>query len=162
VLSPGNGKKRNGMATIPPEFEEELERYFAARGNPKANEPLLVSADGSKLDLSNVSYDFRRALILSTVHRFWSRAGDLADEADHMAVAELLRVGKHRGFDGPPPKDLGKIAKRKRRVEVTEAVVELIGANDRKESTLIPFQFSAVEPLGRSFEIRCQQMRATR
>ncbi len=127
VLPYGNGKKRNGMATIPLEFERELRQYIALRGNPKSNESLLVSPDGSNLILSNISHAFRRILTLTAVHRFWTCVEAFPEEADPMAVAELLYSGKQRGFDGPPPKDPLKIAKRKRRVEITESAAQKIG-----------------------------------
>ena len=128
VLPPGNGKKRNGMATIPTEFEAELRRYFTVRGNPDDDAPLLVSAEGMRLILRNASRDFRRALILSAVRRLWPQRENLDDATNPLNVAELIFSGRHRGFDGAPPKDPEKIAKRNRQTESTETIARKIGA----------------------------------
>ena len=132
ILPLGNGKKRNGMATLPAEFVAELRAYVAKRKKAKTDESLLVSAVGKTLDLPNISHEFRRTLILSAVRRTWHLAGPIAAEADPMTVAELIYSGKQPGFDGRKPTSEKKIAARKRRVEVTEAVVKEIGPSVMK------------------------------
>ena len=127
LLPPGQGKKRNGMATLPGEFVAELRQYIAKRKSQKGDQPLLVTAVGNKLDLPNISHEFRRTLILSAVRRNWHMAGPIAADADPMTVTELLYSGKQPGFDGPQPTCEKKKAARKRRVEVTKAVAEEIG-----------------------------------
>jgi integrase len=123
VLPAGNGKKRNGMATVPEPFEAELRAQLIERGNPGSNEPLLVSPDGSAVDAPNISNEFRRALVLAAVRLHWPKD---PTEVDEFAVADAIYCGKVRGFDGAPPRDKEKLAKRKRIVESVTAIVERI------------------------------------
>lgn len=125
ILPAGNGKKRNGMATIPPAFGSELCRYLLTRGNPRADALLFVSPDGHPVDKANVSHAFKRALVLAAVRKHWP--ADATADTDPLRVADAIFRGKARGFDGVPPHDPERLARRKRILDATEAVLQRIG-----------------------------------
>jgi hypothetical protein len=91
VLPPNNGKKRNGMATLPPEFVEELKTYLKTRGNPSRAEPLFVSHDGTPLERRNVLSDFKRAVVLGFLQRLKQGARDSG--VDPVEVAHVCSQG---------------------------------------------------------------------
>jgi len=127
VLPYGNKRKRNGMATIPAEFERELRDYLKQRSHPGPEAALFVSHRGEELDRINLREDFKRAMILAFVRMEWPHANPLAVEADPAEVAYLIEMDKLRGASGPRPKDPTKIAARQRQDFVTETVAVQIG-----------------------------------
>jgi len=128
ILPTANGKKRNGMAYLPPAFVSEMQRYLGRRGNLKPDDSLLASSEGSSGDRRNMSREFQRAMALAGVRKCWPTSDALALEADPLSVASLLFSGQQRGFDGAPPKDPKKLARRARHVQVTEALAARISA----------------------------------
>ncbi len=128
VLPPGRGKKRNGKAFLPPPFMHELRQYVAKRGKADANAPLLASPEGSKLPVTNASHEFTRCMILAFVKKCWPADDPLALEADPHEVSDLVYTKRLRGFDGAPPRDPAKLAKRARRAQATEAIASRIEA----------------------------------
>ena len=108
-LPHGTGKKRNGMAFLPPGFVDgDLKRYLEKRGDVVQDDRLLVSHRGEPLDRKNIRDDFKRATILAFVRECWP-AGE--GTLDPVEVAEAIHKGRVRGFDGPKPKDPAKIEK---------------------------------------------------
>jgi len=128
ILPPGNGKKRNGMAFLPEPFVQELQGFLARRGKPGADESLLLSPDGAILERRNFHRLFAKAMTLAAVRRAWVDNAD-ASGTDPVNVAMLLFSGRCRGFDGAPPKDAEKLARRKRHMEATEAMAALVGSD---------------------------------
>jgi integrase len=119
----GSGKKRNGMSTLPPAFVPELTRYVSPRKqDPK--QPLLVSHRGCEIDRLNISDDFKFSMVLAFVRMAWPQNEIDALTVDPIQVAYLIYKGKHRGFDGAPPKDPAKLKARQKQI----AEVELLTA----------------------------------
>ena len=117
----GYGKKRNGMAMLPPAFVLELNRYVALRkSNP--NQPLLVSHKGCEIDRLNIADDFKFSMVLAFVRMAWPMNDIEALTVDPVQVAYLIYKGKHRGFDGVPPKDPKKLDARRKQIATVEAV----------------------------------------
>jgi len=130
-LPPGMGCKRNGAATLPAEFVSELRAYVAAR-KAKRHDPLLISHKGAKIDLLNMTDDFKRCLALGFVNLAWPANHPFAKEVDVMDVEYFISFDKHRGFDGAPPKDREKIAARERYLEKVQAVADEISERVRQ------------------------------
>lgn len=124
VLPPGSGKKRNGMATLPPEFIEEVAPYLVMRGNPKTEEPLFASYRGKSTNRLNLGPDFKRSMVLAFTRMNWPSSIPMAAHADPIEVAHLLYTGKCRGFDGAPPTDAKKIAERAIRKKAALEIAE--------------------------------------
>ncbi len=122
VLPPGNGKKRNGAASLPPEFVKELREAVATHGAPKPNERLLRSQDGGEIDRCNFRKAFVKAMTLAYVRLSWPKDG--ASNVKPLDVAHAIFSGRPRGFDGPPPKDKEKLAARKQKITTVEALIE--------------------------------------
>lgn len=127
VLPPGNGKKRNGMAFLPPAFAAELRSYLAARGNPGLDAPLFASPRGEGADPTNISHEFRQCMALAFVRMCWPTSDPLAQEVQPTEVARMILSGRARGFDGTPPSDPKKIARRRHRVQAVQRVAAKIG-----------------------------------
>lgn len=87
----------------------------------------MASPQGSGGDRRNYRREFQKAATLAAVRRFWPKDDALAHEAEPVSVAALIFGGRQRGFDGAPPKDPKKLARRARHVQVTEAVAARIG-----------------------------------
>lgn len=66
----------------------------------------------SCVDLLNMTDDFNRCLALAFVNLSWPIDEEVAKEVNAMDVEYYISFEKHRGFDGPPPKDKEKIAAR--------------------------------------------------
>jgi len=130
ALPDGNGKKRNGSATIPAAFVEILRQYLEHRSAKKADVSLLVSWAGTKIDITNVLKDFKRAVILAAVRRYWPANPEYAG-VEPVAVAYRLHVGTIRRHDGAPPKDPEKLEARRRRDALIEAVAREIESDVR-------------------------------
>ncbi|MCZ7645907.1 MAG: hypothetical protein M5U26_11585 [Planctomycetota bacterium] len=123
ILPPGKGKKRNGRAQLTEEFCQELHGYLKLRGDsPSLTDPLLVSHRGCEIERNNLASDFKRAIYLAAVKACWPAEVEVPAGIEPAAVADLLYLGKSRGFDGAPPKDPRKIAIRR---EMTQALKTL-------------------------------------
>ena len=122
-LPPGEGKKRNGLAALPHALGEELLASIEAR-KAGADEPLLVSANGSAIDRNNAKRNFERCMALAFVRMLWPE--DAPDGVEPYSVMTLLLTGRQRGFDGPAPKDPKKIKARALRVKLTADIEEEI------------------------------------
>ena len=120
VLPPGNGKKRNGLAFLPPVFVRELRQHLLIRGSPGVNEPLFVSPEGKPADRDNLRDEFVACMLLAFVRMCWEAGDPLAQEVEPVEVAGLIYSGRVRGFDGAPAKDPKKIAWRERHVQAIE------------------------------------------
>ena len=123
-LSPGNGKKRNGECTIPPEFHKELAFYLLQRRRPSAAEPLLVSPNGSKLNIRNLHDIYMDAAVLSAVRIF--SEGQRAD-VNPLDIAYAIRK-KKVSFAGPPPTTPETIANQQTKRGAIEKIVREIGS----------------------------------
>jgi integrase len=130
-LPEGNGKKRNGAATLPHEFVTILKEYIKRRPGIPSDAPLLVSPRGTEIDRANLLQDFRRAMVLAFVKLAWPNKPEYS-EVEPVAVAHRLFTGKQRGNDGPPPKDKEKIIARRQYETLVEAVAAEIGAEVHK------------------------------
>ena len=119
-LAPGNGKKRNGAATLPLAFVQELCRYAQGRGT---NDPLLVSHEGEPVHRINLGKYFRRCMTLAFTRLEWPANESSVDPVE---VAHLFYMGKHRGFDGPRPRSNEKLAARAKHLENIERVASEI------------------------------------
>lgn len=128
VLPAGNGRKRNGMAFLPPPFIQDLEHYLASRGRLPANAPLFVAPNGGAVEHMNLTHAFTRAMTLGAVKLHWPQDDALAVEADPVSVADAIYRGRVRGFDGAPTQSAAKLARRARHVQVTEAMAARISA----------------------------------
>jgi len=126
TLPPGRGKKRNGTATIPPAFVVDLQRYFLMRGRPAAEEPLLVSGEGARLDGRNLRDAFKRAATLAFVQLCWPNRDPHTQFATPLEVALSIHNGRLAGFSGAPPTDEAKKALRARRKAAVLALTELL------------------------------------
>ena len=124
----GSGKKRNGMAMLPPAFVHELSRYLAPRSS-EPKQPLLVSHKGCAIDRLNISDDFKFSMVLAFVRQLWPANELSASIVDPVQVAHLLFKGKPRGFDGvPPKKDSPKWEARQKQIAAVEAIASKISA----------------------------------
>ena len=129
ILPPGTRTKKNGMAFLPADFVVELEHHLARRGRPGADAPLFVSPEGSAVDPAKLSRDFSRALTLAGVRKCWPAPEGAEEEADPLAVASLIYIGRQHGFDGAPPRDPAKLAERARIMQVNEDMAAKIKAD---------------------------------
>ncbi len=126
ILPEGRGKKRNGMAYLPPPFLQEMEGYLAGRGQLSADAPLFLSPTGSRPNRDNVSKEFVRCMILAFVKMCWPEGCPAAAEVEPIEVATLIEKGRVRGFDGAPPRDPVKILRRREHVQAVEEVAALV------------------------------------
>jgi len=120
ILPTGNGKKRNGVATLPPEFVKELQQYSDKRSRDSR---LLLSHEGDEVNRINLGKYFRRCMTLAFTRMEWP---SIETTVDPLEVAHVLYMGKHRGFDGAPPRKKEKIEARARHVQEVERVVQMI------------------------------------
>ena len=118
-LAPGNGTKRNGVATVPLAFEAELKRSIEER-DAEPDNPLLLSPLGSAVCVDNINDDFKRAEILAFVRLSWPQDDPATLEISPMEVATSLFTGRRLKFDGAPPTDTKKIAQRARKIALLE------------------------------------------
>jgi len=128
-LPRGNGKKRNGLATVPPALAKILHSHAAGRSE---KEPLLLSHEGDACNRNNMHKYFKRCATLAFVRLCWPQLDDVdaaAVQQLQLNVAYLIYHGKLRGKDGPPAKNPKKIAARKR----VEALVTDIADQIRPE-----------------------------
>jgi integrase len=102
-LPPGNGKKRNGSATLPAAFVAELRKYIALRPGAGVDDPLLVSHKGQSVNRQNISQYFERCMILASVRSVWP--SDAHSEATPFDVAHRIYTGKLRGLNGSAATD---------------------------------------------------------
>jgi integrase len=126
ILPEGKGKKRNGMAYLPPPFVKEMMDYPAARGRLASDAPLFLPPEGSAPDRDNVSKEFVRCMILAFVRMSWPQDCPSAAEVEPVEVATLIERGRVRGFDGAPPRDPKKLSLRRRHVQAIEEVAGLV------------------------------------
>jgi hypothetical protein len=87
TLPVGNGKKRNGMVTLPAEFIVELRAYIKKR-SAGLEAPLLASHEGKAIDRLNISRYFERCLALAAVRQFWP--ANASKEITAFDVAHLI------------------------------------------------------------------------
>lgn len=127
-LSPGNGKKRNGKAATGT-FGVELREYLGKR----TAGPLLLSHEGSRIHRINIGKYFTRCMTLAFTRLCWPALKDAAElrglDAEQVKdlqfeVAHLIYAGRHRGFDGAPPRDKAKLARRAEKVRVVNELAE--------------------------------------
>ena len=124
-LPPGDGKKLNGTATLPPELVQELRIYTRKRNT---NDPLFVSADGEAIDPENLcKRDFRLAVTLAFVRQVWPNSDPVAQKADPLEVATAIHLGREHKFDGRVPTDPDKLSDRARRKDAIDALAEMLG-----------------------------------
>ena len=121
TLPPGNGKKRNGAATLPAEFITQLRAYIDKR---PAGARLLVSHEGEEIHRINLGKYFRRCMTLAFTRMEWPVEETTIDP---MEVAHLFYMGKHKGFDGAPPRNTKKLAARAAHLEAVDAIAGKIG-----------------------------------
>ncbi len=131
ALPEGNGKKRNGAATLPAEFVEILRRYLEHRNAKNNDARLLVSYAGTEIDLTNILKDFKRAMILAAVRLHWPKKAEYS-EVEPIAVAYRLHCGELPGHEGAPAKKAAKIEARRRRDTLVETVAREIESDVRK------------------------------
>lgn len=124
LLPPGTGKKRNGAATLPAPFIEDLKAYLLKRGNPDAGDVLFASYRGSKPFRQNLGPDFKRCMVLAFLRMNWPHDDPAAGKTSPIEVGHLLYTGRKRGFDGAPPKDKKKIEERKAQTRATTHLAE--------------------------------------
>jgi len=123
-LPEGHGNKRNGRATVNPEFAAEIKAYIEGRGTPDSKQPLFLSANGVAIDKRNVQEDFKQAATLAFVRAAWPANDPLAIELKPVEVALAIYKGRLPGFDGPPPRDPVKIAARDKKREMLSKLIE--------------------------------------
>ena len=111
ALPAGVGCKRNGAATLPPDFVAKLQADVNHR-KAKLADPLLLSPKGRRVDLLNMNDDFRRCMTLGFVKLAWPKDQTTTEGIDPMDVEYFVSFGKHRGIDGVQPRDPEKIKKR--------------------------------------------------
>ena len=123
-LPPGDGRKRNGVGTLPPELVQELRVYTR---NRSVDAPLFVSADGAAVDGANLcKRDFRLAVTLAVVKGAWPNGDPAAQYADPLEVAAVIAHGTPHKFDGGKPTDPAKIDLRaKKQAAIDGLVVKL-------------------------------------
>ena len=122
-LPAGNGKKRNGEATLPWELAQDLSAAAKAR-KAKPDDPLLVSPQGDRIDRNNAKRQFERCMALAFVKQLWPE--DTKEGVEPYDVMTLLLTGRHRGFDGPAPKLLAKKQARNLRLKLTQQIADAI------------------------------------
>src|SRR5579862_3054694 len=131
-LSPGVGTKRNGVATIPAEFEAELRSYLTLR-KTSPEDPLLLSPMGMAVSTDNINDDFKRATILAFVKLLWPVNDPATAAVEPVEVATRIVTGRRSGFDGAPPRDPIKIANREKKTAALEELAEkLVPEVDRR------------------------------
>ena len=112
MLPPQRGKKRNGYAYLPAVFAQELRADIAERGRADGRAPLLRSAMGSRIEVTNLSKEFKRCAVLAFVRL--ALAGRGVGDGDAREVAHSIGTGRLRGFDGAKPRDVKKIEAREK------------------------------------------------
>ncbi|MEI6232059.1 MAG: hypothetical protein WCT04_03345, partial [Planctomycetota bacterium] len=125
VLPSGSGKKRNGMATIPVEFRNQLSEYLQLRDKPDSKETLFVTSTGKGIDLRNIQDLYEQINTYTGVLRHWPEK-DFANLAvEPVEVAAAIRLGRVK-IDGAPPRSLEKIAKKNARIEAIQRLAEML------------------------------------
>ncbi len=121
-LPEGNGKKRNGSATMPAAFIQIIRKHLEMRGAEKDDAPLFVSYRGGAIDRVNLLQDFKRAVFLAAVrcNSVWLKA-EFA-EVEPVAVAHRLFTGQLRGHDGAPPRSAVKQKARDKQNQLVNVV----------------------------------------
>ena len=125
-LPPGNGKKRNGEATIPSGFVSELQRFLMMRGRPEPKERLLVSGEGKPLDDRNLRDGFKRAATYAFVQMLWPAQDHRTDFATPLEVTQSIYKGSPVGLSGPKPTDGEKKALRAKRRASIDTLTEML------------------------------------
>jgi integrase len=122
ILPRGNGNKRNGMCYLPRAFLPEIRAYLSARGNPTADQPLILSSTGEKGDPIKFAKNFTALLIYTFVKQAWPAADPRTKLVDPLEVAYRIYHRRIRGFDGAPPTNPAKIALRMERTKAVETL----------------------------------------
>ncbi len=123
-LPPGRGKKRNGRATLPPSLVAELRSYAKRR---KANEPLLLSPLGARIDSINFLKVYRQAATLAFVGMEWPKEDPATMYATPLEVALRIQSGRPFKHDGAPAKDPIKLGRRERQRAAIESLAATLG-----------------------------------
>lgn len=119
-LPPGDGRKRNGAATLPAELIQELNSYRNGLGS---EDPVLVSADGKSIDSVNFCRrDFRLAAILAFVRELWPVDDPLTNSAEPLEVAATILAGVPFKVDGRMPTDSEKLKHRQNRLDAVNGL----------------------------------------
>ncbi len=125
VLPPGSGKKRNGIATIPPAFRAQMLTYLEMRGGPGAEERLFVTPTGKPIDLRNIQELYRQIATFAAVCRHWPDKDLTNVSVEPVEVAAAIRLETVR-IDGMPPRSPEKIAKREAKIEAISRIAASI------------------------------------
>ncbi len=124
-LPPGDGRKHNGAATLPPELIQELRVYTRKRG---IGERLFLTADGNPVDLDNLcKRDFRLAAILAFVRQAWPQNDPTTEHAEPLEVAAAILSGCAHKFDGRAPTDPAKLERRAQKKAAIDGLAALLG-----------------------------------
>lgn len=125
-LPEGNGRKRNGLAALPEEFQKQLSTYLRRRDRPGQAAPLFVTARGHRPEAKALARWFTRCQIIAAVSRFWPENHPAASVTERASVAQALYYRRVPEGAGRKPLDERKRRKRQALEAATEAIADTI------------------------------------
>ena len=84
------------------------------------------SAHGEAVSRINLGKYFNRCMALAFTRIVWPKGKQLTALVDPVEVAHLIFSGRQRGFDGAPPRDPKKLAKRAEKVRAVNELAKLV------------------------------------